>query len=82
VRAQEVDVMIPAGFPAVAPIATLADLFGPLAPVAALAALAALAVLITLAAGESWMSARRRRRPRVAGPAAVRPGSVSLRPAT
>ena len=74
--------MIPAGFPAVAPIATLGDLFGPLAPVAALAALAALAVLITLAVGDSWMSARRRRQPRVTGPAAVRPASVSLRPAT
>ena len=74
--------MIPVGFPAVAPIATLADLFGPLAPVAGLAALAALAVLIMLAAGESWMSARRRQRTRVARPAAVRPGSVSLRPAT
>jgi hypothetical protein len=73
--------MIPAGFPPVAPTATLADLFGPLASVAGLAAIAALAVLIVLVAGESWMSARRRRRPRVTGPAAVRPASVPLRPA-
>jgi hypothetical protein len=73
--------MIPAGFPPVAPTATLADLFGPLAPVAGLAALAALAVLIVLVAGESWMSARRRRWSRVARPAAVQPASVSLRPA-
>ena len=69
--------MIPAGFPAVAPIATLADLFGPLAPVAGLAALAALAVLITLAAGESWMSARRRRRTR-ACPTRSRPTRLGL----
>lgn len=71
--------MIPAGFPPVAPTATLADLFGPLAPVAGLAAIAALAVLIVLVAGESWISARRR--PRVTGPATVRPASVPLRPA-
>lgn len=73
--------MIPAGFPAVAPTATLADLFGPLAPVAGLAALAALAVLIVLVAGESWMGRRRHRRARLVTPAASRAGSTPLRPA-
>jgi hypothetical protein len=73
--------MIPAGFPAVAPTATLADLFGPLAPVAGLAALAALGVLIALMAGESWMSLRRRRHARVADPAGSGSGSTPLRPA-
>jgi len=73
--------MIPAGFPPVAPTATLADLFGPLAPVAGLAALAALAVLIVLIAGESWMTARNRRRVRLPRPVASGPVSVPIRPA-
>jgi hypothetical protein len=73
--------MIPAGFPAVAPTATLADLFGPLAPVAGLAAIAALAVLIVLLAGESWMRLRQRRRAWVAKPTGSRLGSTPLRPA-
>jgi len=73
--------MIPAGFPAVAPTATLADLFGPLAPVAGLAALAALAVLVALIAGESWMGFRRGRRVRIAKPIRSGLGSTPLRPA-
>ena len=73
--------MIPAGFPAVAPTATLADLFGPLAPVAVLAALAALGVLVALIAGESWMSLRRRRRVRILEPIGSGSASTTLRPA-
>ena len=73
--------MIPAGFPPVAPTATLADLFGPLAPVAGLAVFAALAVLIVLITTESWMGFLQRRRARLVEPADVGTGSIHLRPA-
>jgi len=73
--------MIPAGFPPVAPTATLADLFGPLAPVAGIAVFAALAVLIVLIATESWVGFLQRRRPRLLEPAGVGTGPFRLRPA-
>jgi len=73
--------MIPAGFPPVAPTATLADLFGPLAPVAGFAVLAALAVVVVLIATESWMGFLQRRRQRLIARAGVATGPLHLRPA-